>query len=117
MHPKALLEACATLVGLVGSVTTVAALALGLTHYDATRTHHARITAGQVHEVCARLLASTHAERAASPVIHPGRVDVIGAGALVLDTIVTRLGLPELLVSEHDILDGIALSLTRESIT
>jgi exopolyphosphatase/guanosine-5'-triphosphate,3'-diphosphate pyrophosphatase len=53
----------------------------------------------------------TREQRAALTVIHPGRVDVIGAGALVLARIVDRLGLPEVIVSEHDILDGIALSL------
>ena len=52
----------------------------------------------------------TRAERAALPVMHPGRVDVIGAGALVLATVLERLGLPEVLVSEHDILDGIVWS-------
>ncbi len=58
-----------------------------------------------------RLLGMTHAERAALPVMHPGRVDVIGAGALVLDTIVRRCGFAEVVASEHDILDGIAFSL------
>ena len=52
----------------------------------------------------------TRAQRAALPVMHPGRVDVIGAGALVLATLVDRLGLPEVVVSEADILDGIAWS-------
>ncbi|GGR48488.1 Ppx/GppA phosphatase family protein [Streptomyces roseolus] len=99
-----------TLVGLAGSVTTVAALALGLPEYDSTKIHHSRITAGQVAEVTARLLASTHDERASIPVVHPGRVDVIVAGALVLQEIVERVGAAEVVVSEHDILDGIALS-------
>ena len=53
----------------------------------------------------------THGERAALPVMHPGRVDVIGGGALVLRTLVRRLGVAEVVVSEHDILDGIVLSL------
>ncbi|MFF6887463.1 exopolyphosphatase [Streptomyces sp. NPDC012421] len=99
-----------TLVGLAGSVTTVAAIALGLPEYDSTKIHHARISAAQVAEVTRRLLASTHDERAAIPVIHPGRVDVIAAGALVLQEIVERVGAAEIVVSEHDILDGIALS-------
>jgi exopolyphosphatase/guanosine-5'-triphosphate,3'-diphosphate pyrophosphatase len=64
-----------------------------------------------VHEIAAELLAMTRAERAAIPVMHPGRVDVIGAGALILDRIMTRFGFAEVLVSEHDILDGIAWSL------
>ncbi|HXZ77397.1 MAG TPA: Ppx/GppA phosphatase family protein [Streptosporangiaceae bacterium] len=97
-----------TLVGLAGSVTTVAALALGLDAYDAGRIHHARIGAGQVQEQTARLLAMPQAERARLGVMHPGRVDVIGGGALVLEAIMTRFGFTEVLASEHDILDGIA---------
>jgi exopolyphosphatase/guanosine-5'-triphosphate,3'-diphosphate pyrophosphatase len=100
-----------TLVGLAGSVTTVAAIALGLDRYDSARIHHARVSAARVHEIAAELLAMTRAERAAIPVMHPGRVDVIGAGALILDRIMTRFGFVEVLVSEHDILDGIAWSL------
>lgn len=101
-----------TLVGLAGSVTTVAAIALGLPGYDSAAIHHSRITYDQVHEITHRMLTSTHAERAAIPVMHPGRVDVIGAGALVLLTIMERVGAAEVVVSEHDILDGIAWSLT-----
>ncbi|MET9726728.1 Ppx/GppA phosphatase family protein [Streptomyces zaomyceticus] len=104
------IDTAETLVGLAGSVTTVAAMALGLPEYDSEKIHHARISAAQVAEVTERLLASTHAERAAIPVIHPGRVDVIIAGALVLREIVERVGAHEVVVSEHDILDGIALS-------
>ena len=100
-----------TLVGLAGSVTTVAALAMGLPHYDAARIHHSRVSAAAVHGQAARLLAMPHAERAALPVMHPGRVDVIAGGAMVLDRIMTRFGIPEVLVSEHDILDGLAWSL------
>ncbi len=98
----------ATLVGLAGSVTTVAAIALGLTAYDSELIHHSRIGVDQVRSITERLLAATHAERAAIPVMHPGRVDVIGAGALVLLTIMERTGAREVVVSEHDILDGIA---------
>ncbi len=104
-----------SLVGLAGSVTTVAALALGLTEYDRAQIHHARLSAEQVHEVTEQLLAMTRAQRAALPVIHPGRVDVIGAGALVLDTIMDSLGAREVVVSEHDILDGIAFSIPSSS--
>ena len=100
-----------TLVGLAGSVTTVAAIALGLAEYDSARIHHSRISAARVHDIAGDLLAMTRAERAAIPVMHPGRVDVIGAGALILDRITTRFGFTEVLVSEHDILDGIAWSL------
>ncbi|CAM5541947.1 Ppx/GppA family phosphatase [Streptomyces tanashiensis] len=104
------IDTAETLVGLAGSVTTVAAIALGLPEYDSEKVHHSRISAAQVAEVTERLLASTHDERAAIPVIHPGRVDVIIAGALVLREIVERVGAREVVVSEHDILDGIALS-------
>jgi exopolyphosphatase/guanosine-5'-triphosphate,3'-diphosphate pyrophosphatase len=100
-----------TLVGLAGSVTTVAAIALGLPRYDPARIHHARIPAAGVHEVTSRLLAQTRAERAAIPVMHPGRVDVIAAGALILDRIMIKLGFAEMVASEHDILDGIAWSI------
>ena len=102
-----------TLLGLAGSVTTVVAIALGLDHYDPERIHHARISADQVHAVASRLLASSRDQRAALPVMHPGRVDVIGAGALVLDRILVRTGLDAVVASEHDILDGIARSAAR----
>jgi exopolyphosphatase / guanosine-5'-triphosphate,3'-diphosphate pyrophosphatase len=101
-----------TLIGLAGSVTTVAGIAMGLPTYDAARIHHARIAAAEVHEVTRGLLAQTRATRAAIGVMHPGRVDVIGGGALILDRIMQRFGFSEVLVSEHDILDGIAWSLT-----
>jgi exopolyphosphatase/guanosine-5'-triphosphate,3'-diphosphate pyrophosphatase len=105
------LDHAKTFVGLAGSVTTVAAIALDLPGYDSTRIHHSRITAGQIRTVTERLLAMTRAERAALPVMHPGRVDVIGAGALVLRVLVDEIGVPDIVVSEHDILDGIAWSL------
>ena len=100
-----------TLVGLAGSVTTVAGVALGLTAYDSRRIHHARLSAARIHEVTEHLLRIGHAQRAAITVIHPGRVDVIGAGALILDQIMRRFGFAEVVVSEHDILDGIAWSM------
>ncbi|HET6816315.1 MAG TPA: Ppx/GppA phosphatase family protein [Mycobacteriales bacterium] len=104
--------AAKTLVGLAGSVTTVVAIALGLDRYRPERIHHARVGAADVHRVAATLLSMTRSERAALPVMHPGRVDVIGAGALVLDTIVRELGADSVVASEHDILDGIAFSAT-----
>jgi exopolyphosphatase / guanosine-5'-triphosphate,3'-diphosphate pyrophosphatase len=100
-----------TLVGLAGSVTTVTAIALGLDRYDPARIHHARIPAGAVGAVTAELLRMSRPERAGIPVMHPGRVDVIGGGALVLDRIVRNFGFTEVVASEHDILDGIAWSL------
>ena len=108
------LASARTLVGLAGSVTTLAAIDAGLTRYDARVTHHYRLPAASVHDLTARLLAMPRSERARIPVMHPGRVDVIGAGALILSAIVTRLeqsDVAEVLVSEHDILDGIAWSL------
>ncbi|ANP57146.1 Ppx/GppA phosphatase family protein [Streptomyces griseochromogenes] len=99
-----------TLVGLAGSVTTVSAIAQDLPEYDSERIHHSRISRERVREITERLLRSTHAERAAIPSMHPGRVDVIGAGALVLLAIMERTGAEEVVVSEHDILDGIAWS-------
>jgi exopolyphosphatase/guanosine-5'-triphosphate,3'-diphosphate pyrophosphatase len=105
------LDQAATLVGLAGSVTTVAALHLRLDAYRADLIHHSRVGAGDVREISEELLAADHAQRAASPVLHPGRVDVIAAGALVLRRVLDRTGLPEVVVSERDILDGVALSL------
>ena len=104
-----------TLIGLAGSVTTVAAIAMGLPAYDAARIHHARVSAGDVHAVTRGLLVQTRAARAAIGVMHPGRVDVIGGGALVLDRLMERFGFGEVLVSEHDILDGMAWSLAGDS--
>jgi exopolyphosphatase/guanosine-5'-triphosphate,3'-diphosphate pyrophosphatase len=105
----------ATFVGVAGTVTTLAAIALGLPRYDAEAIHGSVLSAEQVHDVTARLLAMTHDERAALPVMHPGRVDVICGGALVLRTLVEAAGATNVIASEHDILDGIALSLLRKS--
>jgi exopolyphosphatase/guanosine-5'-triphosphate,3'-diphosphate pyrophosphatase len=99
-----------TLVGLAGSVTTVSAIAQELPEYDSAAIHHSRVSHDRVREITEWLLRSTHAERAAVPSMHPGRVDVIGAGALVLLSIMERIGAEEVVVSEHDILDGIAWS-------
>ncbi len=102
-----------TLVGLAGSVTTLTAVTLGQTDYDASQIHGARVSVDTVVEWSDRLLAMTHDERSRIPVIHPGRVDVLNAGVLVLRRILERTGLPEVLVSEHDILDGIAVSIAE----
>jgi exopolyphosphatase / guanosine-5'-triphosphate,3'-diphosphate pyrophosphatase len=104
------LSGARTLVGLAGTVTTLAGMALGLPAYDSAAIHGSRITREKVAELTRSLLASTHDERAAIPVMHPGRVDVIIAGALVLLAVLERTGAAEVLVSEHDILDGIAWS-------
>jgi len=103
-----------TLVGLAGSVTTVAAIAMRLSAYDAARIHHARVAAADVHAVTRGLLAQTRAGRAAIGVMHPGRADVIGGGALVLDRLMRRFSFAGVLVSEHDILDGMAWSLAGD---
>jgi exopolyphosphatase / guanosine-5'-triphosphate,3'-diphosphate pyrophosphatase len=100
-----------TLIGLAGSVTTVAGIALGLPDYDARLIHHARVPYAQVATIAADLLAMDRAARLAIPVMHPGRADVIGAGALVLALTMAGIGAAEVIASEHDILDGIALSL------
>ncbi|WMD09199.1 Ppx/GppA phosphatase family protein [Streptomyces sp. FXY-T5] len=100
-----------TLVGLAGSVTTVSAIAQELPEYDSEAINHSRVSHDRVREITEWLLRSTHAERAAVPSMHPGRVDVIGAGALVLLSIMERIGAQEVVVSEHDILDGIAWSI------
>jgi exopolyphosphatase / guanosine-5'-triphosphate,3'-diphosphate pyrophosphatase len=99
-----------TLVGLAGSVTTITAIALDLPAYDSARTHHAWISAESVDAVTDQLLSQTREQRAAIGSLHPGRVDVIGAGALVLDRVMRRFGFTEYVTSEHDILDGIAWS-------
>jgi exopolyphosphatase / guanosine-5'-triphosphate,3'-diphosphate pyrophosphatase len=101
----------ATLVAVAGSATTVAAVALGLTAYDPLAIHGAVLTAVQVHEVADELISMPRAKRAALAVMHPGRVDVIGAGALILSRVVELTDVDEIVISEHDILDGIALSL------
>jgi exopolyphosphatase/guanosine-5'-triphosphate,3'-diphosphate pyrophosphatase len=103
--------AAATLVGLAGSVTTVAAMALDLPAYDRDRIHHARISSEDVHRVADTLLRMSHEQRAALPFMHPGRVDVIAAGALVLAVVLERVPVDSVVVSEHDILDGIAWSI------
>ena len=103
-----------TLVGLAGSVTTVAAMAMDLPAYDRDRIHHSRIPSADVHRVADRLLAMTRADRAALPFMHPGRVDVIGAGALVLAVLLENVPVDDVVVSEHDILDGIAWSVVEK---
>lgn len=105
------LPAAATVVGLAGSVTTLAAMYLHLDRYDPARTHHARLPAPAVARLTRWLLAASRAQRSAVPVMHPGRVDVIAMGALVLDRLLVRTAAAEVVVSEHDILDGIARSI------
>ena len=106
-------DGVATLVGLAGTVTTITAHALRLPSYDADTIHLTTLPPDAVLAACRDLLHMTHAQRAALGFMHPGRVDVIGAGALVWHEVVrrlARLGVERVVTSEHDILDGIALS-------
>ncbi len=109
------LDSLGTVVGLAGSVTSVAAETLGLSSYDPGAIHESEHDLADVTAACSRLLAAPRAERAARGFMHPGRVDVIGGGALIWLALLERLqlrgGLERVLVSEHDILDGIAWSL------
>ncbi|UKD52191.1 Ppx/GppA family phosphatase [Amycolatopsis sp. FU40] len=104
-----------TWIGVAGTVTTLSAVSLGLPEYDSERVHLSKLTHGQIDELAGQLLAADRATRAENPVIHPGRVDVIGGGAVVVQVLAEELaargGPDQLVVSEHDILDGIALSL------
>lgn len=104
-----------TWVGVAGTMTTLSALAHGLTEYDPEVIHLSRIGFGDLAAVCDRLIGMTRAQRAALGPMHPGRVDVIGGGAIVVRELARvlseRAGIDELVVSEHDILDGIALSI------
>ncbi|PXY21259.1 Ppx/GppA phosphatase family protein [Prauserella muralis] len=105
----------ATWIGVAGTVTTLSAVAQELPEYDSERTHLSRLSRAEIERITGELLGADHATRAANPVIHPGRVDVIGGGALIVDALAAELasrgGPSDLVVSEHDILDGIALSL------
>jgi exopolyphosphatase/guanosine-5'-triphosphate,3'-diphosphate pyrophosphatase len=105
------LDDVGTLVGVAGTVTTLAAMVLGLDRYDRELVHRARIGTPELMSCVERVIAVSVAQRRALPFMHPRRADVIGGGALLLGCVVHRLGLPELVASEHDILDGIAWSL------
>lgn len=110
------LSGIGTLVGVAGSVTALTAYTLGLPMYQPERVHLARLDLSTVLGSCDALLRMTRSERAAIPSMHPGRVDVIGAGALVWSRLVRRVAdrspaVTATITSEHDILDGIALSI------
>lgn len=114
----------ATLVGLAGTVTTVTAHALDLERYDPARIDGSVLPVDQVLDSCRTLLGMSRARRTALPFMHPGRVDVIGAGALVWSAVVSRVradvaiaggNLRSVVTSEHDILDGIAWSAAERS--
>jgi exopolyphosphatase / guanosine-5'-triphosphate,3'-diphosphate pyrophosphatase len=104
-----------TWVGVAGTMTTISALAQRMTTYDADAIHLSRIGFSELLPVCEDLIGMTRAQRAALGPMHEGRVDVIGGGAIIVEELATELGrragIDELVVSEHDILDGIALSI------
>lgn len=100
-----------TVVGVAGTVTTLAAAVLGLESYDRAAIDQAVLPLAAVHEAADRLVRMTVAERLALPYLHPGRADVIGAGVLILQRVLRRVEVDELVVSESDILDGIAWSI------
>lgn len=104
-----------TWVGVAGTMTTLAALAQKMTTYDSDAIHLSRVSFDELLPVCAELLAMTREQRAALGPMHEGRVDVIGGGALIVQELAAVLGekagITDLVVSEHDILDGIALSI------
>ncbi|MCB1263350.1 MAG: Ppx/GppA family phosphatase [Mycobacterium sp.] len=104
-----------TWVGVAGTFTTIAALAHHMTVYDSEAIHLSRVRFADLLDVCDRLISMTREQRAALGPMHEGRVDVIGGGAIVVQELAAalaqRAGIDELVVSEHDILDGIALSI------
>ena len=99
-----------TVIGVAGTITTVAAGVLDLDEFDRAAIDQARLAVADVHALTERLLAMTVPERKTLPYMHPGRADVIAAGALILDEVLRRTSIDTLLVSEADILDGIAWS-------
>ncbi|ODR17277.1 Ppx/GppA phosphatase family protein [Mycolicibacterium porcinum] len=108
-------EGVHTWVGVAGTMTTLSALAQRMTEYDPEAIHLSRIGFAELLAVCERLIGMTKAERLALGPMHAGRADVIGGGAIIVEELAAvlsdRAGIDELVVSEHDILDGIALSI------
>jgi exopolyphosphatase/guanosine-5'-triphosphate,3'-diphosphate pyrophosphatase len=102
-----------TLVAVAGTATTVAAAALVLPEYDRYAIHLSRISAQQTHDAATMFAISTREQRLALGYMHPGRVDVIAAGSLVLSEVIKATGATEFVASESDILDGMAFSLAR----
>jgi exopolyphosphatase/guanosine-5'-triphosphate,3'-diphosphate pyrophosphatase len=110
-------ERACTWVGVAGTMTTIAALAHNMTTYDSAAIHLSRVGIDRLLAVCDGLIGMTRAQRAALGPMHEGRADVIGGGAVVIEEVAhalrERAGIDALTVSEHDILDGIALSIAR----
>ena len=113
------LAAVGSVIGVAGSITTIAAHVLELQAYDRDQIHHARIPIDNVLSSCAALLAAPVDVRRAMPFMPSGRADVIGGGAVVLGRLLLRLAptlkAPYLVVSEHDFLDGLAWSMVEQS--
>ncbi|MGZ8605310.1 MAG: Ppx/GppA phosphatase family protein, partial [Actinomycetota bacterium] len=97
-----------TLVAVAGTTTTVQAMSLGLAHYDPEAIHRTRLSLAEAERILADLASMTTAERDALPVMAKGRADVIVAGVEVLVSVMRRFGFEDALVSETDILDGLA---------
>lgn len=108
-------EQARTWVGVAGTMTTLSALAQKMPAYDSAAIHLSRVPYGELMGVCDELIAMPRAQRAGLGPMHEGRVDVIGGGAIIVEELAEalrrRAGIEELTVSEHDILDGIALSI------
>ena len=101
-----------TLIGLAGTVTTVAAVELGLAQYDRTKIHHYRLNRADAEEVFRTLATEPFEQRRHNPGLDPGRVDIIVGGTLVLVTTMRTLDFNDMLVSEADILDGLVRSIS-----
>ena len=112
------LDRATAVIGVAGSVTTVTAHALKLPEYSPAAIHGAELDLATAREACTSLLGMSREDRAALPYMHPGRVDVIGAGGLVWRRVLERMAaategrITTAIASEHDILDGIALSIS-----
>ena len=100
-----------TLVAVAGTATTLQAIALGLDRYDPDAIHRTWLACDEAERVLAGLIRMTTQERAALPIMAPGRGDVIVAGGVILTTVMRRFGFDRALVSETDILDGLAFEL------
>lgn len=106
-------ESSCTLIGLAGTMTTLAAIALNLSGYDRDAIHHSHLSRAQVGEIRAELAKMTSVQRRALPAMPRGREDLIVAGVVILERVMDRFGFDDCLVSESDILDGVAIDVVR----